>query len=165
MTKHIIKDKSNLIHAELMLTRFHNMLNITWTANSHEWAPGLIKKYIETSDKYKYWNLGNPELMSRVLNITDLRTVTQILTSGIRKMHKSHDQPLCAYLMLIFNHVKDLYPNDTYTKNFWTLMKKIDTKHWSIRKCMKYQKKYKYWSLTTPGTLSGESLKLIWLRK
>ena len=126
VTKHIIKDKSKLIHAELMLTSFHNMLNITWTPNSHEWAPGLVKKYIEISEKYKYWNLGNPELMSRVLYITYLRTVTQILTSGIRKMHKSHDHPLCAYLMLIFNHVKDIYPNDTYTKKMFN----SDEKNW-----------------------------------
>ena len=36
-----------------------------------------------------------------------------------------------------------------------------------IRKYMKYMyhKKYKYWSLTKPGTLSGENLKLIWSRK
>ena len=38
-----------------------------------------------------------------------------------------------------------------------------NTDEWApglIRKCIKYHRKYKYWSLTKPGTLSGENLKL-----
>ena len=55
--------------------------------------PGLLGKcFSKTQDLYQVSPV-------RALNIRNLKIQTQKLTSGMPKVHKSHDQPLCIYLM------------------------------------------------------------------
>ena len=59
-----------------------------------------VTKYI-IKDKSELIQI-NKEILR---NIRIYKYWTQILTSGIWKIHESHDQPLCAYSLVIFNPV------------------------------------------------------------
>ena len=121
VTKYITKDKSKLIHAEPVLSRFHNtcILNITSTPKSHVWTPRLIKKYIQISEKYKYWNLANPNLYQGLFTyqIWGLK-----LKYWLQEYEKcmSHDQPLWAYSILL-----NMFTQMIYHFFFLNLMKKM----------------------------------------
>ena len=90
---------------------------------SHECAARLIRKCVKNCEKYTYWNLAKPGTY-----ITCFKALTKKLTPGFPKMPKSHDQPLCAYLMrydAIFNPIQDLDSSDTYTTKYWNPMTTI----------------------------------------
>ena len=49
------------------------------------------------------------------------KALTKKLTSGMPKMSKSHDRPVCAYLMSMQDHD----PSDIFTKNFLNPLKRM----------------------------------------
>ena len=69
---------------------------IVWTANSQEWASGLIRKGIKEIQTNTNFISGIP---LKALNVWHLKAPTQNWTSGMPNMSKSHDLPLCTHFM------------------------------------------------------------------
>ena len=84
------------------------------TPSTHDRAPRFIKKSVKNSGKIQilkfskhrtlYINITCPHKVS--LNILSLKALAGKLTSGTPKMPKSHDQPLCVYLMRYDTHLQ-----------------------------------------------------------
>ena len=73
---------------------------------AHNWFIRKCAKKINTHNGI--WQ--NPQLISRVplrfLNTPSLKALTEKFTSGMPKMSKSHDRPLCTYLTRYDTHIQ-----------------------------------------------------------
>ena len=79
------------------------------TPSTHERAPRFIKKSVKNSEKNTHIKIQkNPGtyIIIQSLWLLGLKSLAGKLTSGIPKMPKSHDQPLCAYIMKYDAHIQ-----------------------------------------------------------
>ena len=117
----------------------------------------MRKKFWKTTHIGIWQNL---EFISHVplrsLNIPSLKALTEKFISGMLKMPKSHDQPLCTYSMRYDAHFQShpiSWSKWYLCKKIWNPMKTIQviirtpsTHDWTPRF------KYKYWNSAKPGT-------------
>ena len=75
---------------------------IVRTPSTHERSSRFIKKSVKNREKYKYWNSAKSgtyimcQHNIRPLWLSSLKSLAWKLTSGMPKMSKSDDQPLCG---------------------------------------------------------------------
>ena len=84
---------------------------IVWAPSIHDRAPRFIKKRVKKIGKNTNIEIQQNSgiilcVPVRSLWIWRLKVLARKLTSGMPKMPKSHDQPLCAYLMRYDAHIQ-----------------------------------------------------------
>ena len=133
---------------------------------SHECAARLIRKCVKHSEKNTHIGIWhNLALIShlplRSRNIPSLKALTEKMPSRMPKMPKSHDPPLCAYVMKydahIHSHQRSWPKWPKFQISLKSTQKQLKLPHTPdraprfINKSVKWEK-YNYWNAAKPGT-------------